>query len=57
VELHIVIEALDPPSGRAVVDGNDAWAFTGWLDLIEHVERLREQGERDQHEAGSDSAV
>lgn len=43
MELWIAIETLDPPSGRGIVDGNDAWTFTGWLELIERVERLKEE--------------
>jgi hypothetical protein len=43
VELRIVIEDLDPPSGRAAVDGHDAWTFVGWLELIESVERLKDE--------------
>lgn len=42
MELQIVIEEFDPPSGRGVVDGRDAWTFAGWLELIEKVERLKD---------------
>ena len=41
VELRIVMNDLDPPSGCAVLYGHDARAFVGWLELIELVERLK----------------
>ena len=42
MELQIVIEDLYPPSGHGIVDGREAWAFVGWLELIEKVERLKD---------------
>lgn len=48
MELQIVIEGLDPPSGFGVVDGHDAWMFTGWLELIENVERMKEESASDE---------
>ncbi len=43
MELQIVIENLDPPCGRGVLDGLDVWQFAGWLELIEKVERLKDE--------------
>ena len=43
MELQIVLNGLDPPSGRGVVDGHDAWTFAGWLELIERVERFKDE--------------
>ncbi len=48
MELRIVINHLDPPSGHAVLDGHSAWTFAGWLELIEKVERLRKDCRRAQ---------
>lgn len=42
MELRIVMEDLEPPSGLAIVDGQVAWTFVGWLELIERVERLKD---------------
>ena len=43
MQLHIVIEKLDPPCGHGLVDGQFAWAFDGWMELIERVEKLKEE--------------
>lgn len=43
MELQIVIEELDPPRGHGLVDGRYAWTFVGWMELIEKVERLKEE--------------
>lgn len=43
MQLQIVIEELDPPRGHGVVEGRDAWTFTGWMELIEKVEQLKEE--------------
>jgi hypothetical protein len=53
MQLQIVIENFDPPSGRGVVDGHEAWTFAGWLELIEKVERLKEESAS--REAGAHS--
>jgi hypothetical protein len=37
-----VLEGLDPPTGRAFVDGRDAWTFVGWLELMQALEGLQE---------------
>jgi hypothetical protein len=37
-----LLEGLDPPTGRAFVDGRDAWAFVGWLELMHALEQLQE---------------
>ncbi len=39
-ELRIVLDGLDPPTGRAYVDGRDAWTFVGWLELMQALERF-----------------
>jgi hypothetical protein len=41
-EVRIVLEDLDPPTGRAFVDGRDAWTFVGWLELMQALEGLQE---------------
>jgi hypothetical protein len=43
MELRIVIDDLEPPCGHATVDGREAWRFVGWLELIEKVERLKDE--------------
>jgi len=43
MRLQIVIEALDPPRGHGLVDGRFAWTFAGWMELIEKVEKLKEE--------------
>jgi len=43
MELQIIFDRLDPLSGRAMSDRYGTTAFTGWLELMEHVERIREE--------------
>jgi hypothetical protein len=43
MRIQIVIEELDPPRGHGVVDGRYAWAFAGWIELIERVESLKRE--------------
>ena len=38
-----MIEELDPPRGHGLVDGRFAWTFAGWMELIEKVEKLKEE--------------
>jgi hypothetical protein len=40
MELRIVVESLDPPTGSALVDGRDELRFVGWLELMEALERF-----------------
>ena len=42
MELRMVLEGLDPPTGRAFVDGREAWSFVGWLELMQALERLQD---------------
>ena len=41
-ELRIVLDSLEPPTGRAFVDGRDPWTFVGWLELMQALERFEE---------------
>jgi len=43
VEVRIVMKDFDPPCGHLVIDGEDARTFVGWLELIETVERLKDE--------------
>jgi len=56
VQLQIVIEELDPPRGHGLVDGRYAWAFAGWMELIEKVEKLKEESRSPQPDPQSASA-
>jgi hypothetical protein len=45
MELRIIMEDLQPPSGLGMVDGQQAWTFVGWLELIQKVEQLKDERE------------
>jgi hypothetical protein len=44
VVIEIVVEGVEPLSGRVSADGQPSVAFTGWLALLGILERLTTSG-------------
>jgi hypothetical protein len=44
VVIEIVVEGVEPLSGRVSADGQPPVAFTGWLALLRILERLTTSG-------------
>ena len=40
VELRLVVDSLDPPTGLAITDGRETWPFVGWLELMQTLEQF-----------------
>jgi len=57
MELRIVIDRLDPLRGYGVLEGQEAWTFAGWMQLIENVERLKEESRNTEPDSPSGASA